>query len=214
MGQEKPTFKGGNISIASALNRLANALWRHGVNPAGRPGWSESADGWVPPVVFEGGGESSVFPWGIVPVGDQVYSIATGTILIDSSTISDVLPCSNPSFEFSPSEGAFIAIKITLLNPTSYELVKLNSWPEEDGYTVTYTGTPGVDFVFTAKHYPLWAFIDTKPDESWSGFGEDLFGKRICPPTDLKLVDALYKTPTGHYIVAPDFDVAHMAFSV
>lgn len=208
MAQEKPVFKGGNLSIASALNRLANALWRHGVNPAGVPGWSETADGWKPPVVLSGGAQS-VFPWALNSVGDGAYTVSVGTILLDSSSISDALTCSNPTYEFTPSANAFLAIKITSLNPTSYELINLSTWPEADGYTMTFTGTPGVDFVFTSKHYPLWSFSDVKPDDTWIGLGEDVFGKRACPPTDLKLVDTLYKTPAGAYLVAPDFDVAH-----
>jgi hypothetical protein len=48
--QDKPTFTGGNKSFGAALNRTIESLWRHGLNPAGMPGWSESADGWVPPL--------------------------------------------------------------------------------------------------------------------------------------------------------------------
>lgn len=214
MGQEKPVFKGGNLSIASALNRLANALWKHGVNPAGVPGWSETADGWKPPVVLSGGAQS-VFPWTLNSVGDGVHTVSVGTILKDSGIVSVGLTCSNPELEFTPAANGFLCIKITTLAPTSYELVYLSSWPEEDGYTVTFTGVPGeAEFEFTARHYPLWVFKDVKPDDTWISIIENVFGKRVCPPSDLAIIDTLYKTPAENYFIAPDFMASHTVIAV
>lgn len=44
-----PEFKKGNASIRHALSEVVEYARKHGVNPAGAPGWSVSADGWVPP---------------------------------------------------------------------------------------------------------------------------------------------------------------------
>jgi hypothetical protein len=68
--QDKPTFTGGNKSFGAALNKTVESLWRHGLNPAGMPGWSESADGWVPPVQFEGG-ETTILPFDVIKVKPQ-----------------------------------------------------------------------------------------------------------------------------------------------
>lgn len=45
-----PEFRKGNASIRNALNLIVEYSKKHGVNPAGLPGWSQSADGWVPPL--------------------------------------------------------------------------------------------------------------------------------------------------------------------
>ncbi len=226
MATKPQPLKGGNVSIRNAINQRTEALWRHGVNPAGMPGWSETADGWKPPLSFGGGVFDSFVPWSLTvvpPAQDNLFSILRGTILINPSSVfsqfagaePNTLTCSNEDFEFTPAAGLFIAIKLESLNPTTYELVELNTWPEEDGFTMTYTGTPGEEgFEFVAKHYPLWYFIDTKPDQSWTGFGESIFGKQVCPPFNFKMVDTLYKTKDGEYLVAPDFDIAHIALTV
>jgi hypothetical protein len=44
-----PEYKTGNASFRKALNEIVAFARRHGLNPAGAPGWRESADGWVPP---------------------------------------------------------------------------------------------------------------------------------------------------------------------
>ena len=71
--QDKPTFTGGNESFGAALNKTVEALWRHGLNPAGMPGWSESADGWVPPPVFAADG-SALTAFDIVKASPQPES--------------------------------------------------------------------------------------------------------------------------------------------
>jgi hypothetical protein len=71
--QDKPTFTGGNKSFGAALNKTVEALWRHGLNPAGMPGWSESADGWVPPPVFAADG-SALTAFDIVKASPQPES--------------------------------------------------------------------------------------------------------------------------------------------
>jgi hypothetical protein len=207
-------FKKGNQWFVDALNKVVSYARGHGVNPAGVPGWSWTVDGWQPPKT-KGGGDQSVFPWSISPLGDNVYNVGVGTILKDSSAISDALTCSNPDYEFSPVADGFLTIKVTELAPLDYELAFVSSWPELDGYAITYEGEPGeAGFTFTARHYPLWAFKDVKPDDSWIGTGDGVFGKRVCPPTDFKIVDTLYRTPNNKYFVAPDFDVAHTSVIV
>lgn len=209
MSDIPPQFSKGNKWFVDALNALVAYARGHGVNPAGIPGWSWTKDGWQPPRV-KGGGSESAFPWSLNSAGGGAYSITVGTILKDSSVISGALTCSNPDFEFTPTPDGFLAVKITELAPVEYELVFLSSWTEPDGYAISYSGEPGeIGFEFTARHYPLWAFKDARIDDSWAGTGEGVFGKRVCPPTDLKIVDTLYKTPDNKYFVAPDFDVSH-----
>jgi hypothetical protein len=211
MGQEKPTFKGGNISIASALNRLANALWRHGVNPAGRPGWSESADGWVPPVVFEGG-ESSVFPWALNSEGDGDYSITVGTILKGDDSVSASLTCDNADYIFEPGVGDFLVLKIVDLVPTSYEIELLSSWPESGGAAVSYTGSvANADFELVARYYPLWKFVASSTDPSRQVLGDGLSAIKCAPHANLVIQDSLYRTDTGEVLILPRFGISHRA---
>jgi hypothetical protein len=211
MGQEKPTFKGGNISIASALNRLANALWRHGVNPAGRPGWSESVDGWVPPVVF-GGGEGSVFPWALNSKGDGDYSITLGTILKGDDSVSDSLACDNADYLFTPDVGDFLVLKIAEIVPTSYEIELLSSWPEDGGAAVSYSGSVATgDFALVSRYYPLWKFVATSSDPSSQLLGDGVSAIRCAPPANLVIQDSLYRTDTGEVVILPRFGISHRA---
>lgn len=45
-----PKFTSGNKAFQKALNEVVEYARKNGVNPAGRPGWSQSPDGWVPPL--------------------------------------------------------------------------------------------------------------------------------------------------------------------
>jgi hypothetical protein len=61
MSYSFPTFKSGNTNFANALNAVVAAAKKHGVNPGGRPGWSETENGWLPPHIFSTA--TSSFRW-------------------------------------------------------------------------------------------------------------------------------------------------------
>jgi hypothetical protein len=62
---KRPEFKSGNKWMVEALNLVAEYAQRTGVNPGGRPGWSETAQGWLPPY-NKGGGEMGEFRWDLI----------------------------------------------------------------------------------------------------------------------------------------------------
>lgn len=214
MATKPQPLKGGNASIRTAINERTEALWRHGVNPAGMPGWSETADGWKPPLAF-GGGERSVFPWSINAVGDGLYGVTVGTILKGDDSVSEKLTCSNVDYQFTPSADTFLVIKITKRDPATYELKLLTEWPEDDGKTVSYTGTVATtDFEFVARYYPLWHFVESSTDESAISVGENVVGVRCAPFANLVIQDSLYRTPTNEIVFVPRFGVSHTALNI
>lgn len=58
-----PFFKTGNAAFKKALNEVAEFARKHGVNPAGAPGWSQSEDGWVPPGGSTGSAPAAAKQW-------------------------------------------------------------------------------------------------------------------------------------------------------
>lgn len=139
--------------------------------------------------------------------------VNVGTILKTSDQITEGLTCSNPTDEFTPTEGGFLAIKITDVEPTDYEIVLLTSWPESDGYTATYTGTVATNtFAMTARHYPLWYFRGEASSGTSVVVSSGVHGEKLVPDANLGIVNSLYRTPDGEYITLPDFEVAHKVF--
>lgn len=134
-----------------------------------------------------------------------------GTILQGSDSISAVLTCSNPTDAFSPGNGDYLAIKITDLAPTTYELVLLSSWPEASGMQVSFTGTMAAGtFAFTARHYPLWMFTTTLSDEVDFSVSSGLYGVQLTK-SHLQITQGHYRTPAGEFPQLPEFSYAHRA---
>lgn len=198
--------------MVEALNLVAEYAQRTGVNPGGRPGWSETAQGWLPPKVGAGGGGvfSQAWPLTVVDGEAAEVSIGVGTILKGADSISEKLTISNPDEVFVVDVGGYIALKIAQEVPTSCELVFLTEWPEESGYQVTYTGTmTDGDFVFTARHFPLWKFIPAATDSSLR-VSEGIHAEQLCF-NHLEIQYGVYRTPIGEYIVLPEFKISNKA---
>ena len=151
-------------------------------------------------------------PWRLLPgssAGEVVVDV--GTILQGSDSISAQLTCSNPTDEFSPGDGDYLAIKIEDLAPTTYELVLLSSWPEASGMQVSFTGTLAAGtFAFTARHYPLWVFTSTSSDQIDYVVGAGLYGVQLTK-SNLQIVQGHYRTPDGEFPQLPEFSYAHRA---
>jgi hypothetical protein len=147
-------------------------------------------------------------PWGLT-AGDSAgsWKVQVGTILRGTDSVTAALTCSNPTDAYSLAAGNILAAKITSADPTSYTIVKLTEWPEEDGYTVTFTGTVGAGtFAMTARHYPLWQVVSTQPAGPHRVLGAGLYAVRKVPPCDLVIKRGVYRTPAGEYPTLPSFE--------
>jgi hypothetical protein len=160
MGQNKPTFKGGNMSIASALNRLSTSLWRHGVNPAGRPGWSESADGWVPPVVF-GGDLASVDNWDIIsdPDLEGGSKLRSPFCVWSHDQLNKTVSITNTSFQIGLNK--WIVAKAsgpiaTFLETPMLEIDIVDNW---DWYPNAHRFTEGEPYGWIESYIPIWKLV-------------------------------------------------------
>lgn len=160
MGQNKPTFKGGNMSIASALNRLSTSLWRHGVNPAGRPGWSESADGWVPPVVF-GGELASVDNWDIIldPDLEGGSKLRSPFCVWSHDQLNKTVSITNTSFQIGLNK--WIVAKAsgpiaTFLETPMLEIDIVDNW---DWYPNAHRFTEGEPYEWIESYIPIWKIV-------------------------------------------------------
>jgi hypothetical protein len=206
-----PVFSGGNKWFAKALNLVVEYSKRHGVNPAGRAGWSQTADGWMPPRIAASEITASL-AWTLNVIDGTAGDVKldVGTILKGSDSITQKLTITNPTATLSVEADGFIAIKITSETPTSCELVALDEWPEDEGYQVTYTGTLGDDdFEFVERHYPLWKFVSA-PTATSIPVGPDLHAEQLCF-NHLQLQYGIYRTPDGEFVQLPGFTTSHRA---
>jgi hypothetical protein len=209
---KRPEFKSGNKWMVEALNLVAEFAQRTGVNPGGRPGWSETAQGWLPPKIGAGGGGifSQAWPLTVVDGEAAEVSIEVGTILKGSDSISQKLTISNPTEVFVVDVGGYIALKITQEVPTTCQLVFLPEWPEASGYQVTFDGTiGGGDFAFVERHFPLWKFVAVASDSS-TAVTEGIHAEQLCF-NHLEVQYGVYRTPIGEYIVLPEFKISNKA---
>jgi hypothetical protein len=155
--------------------------------------------------------KSNLGPWALIPSGDPgEFVVNVGSVLKSGDSVSQVLTCSNPSETYSVEADQIFAVKITSEEPTSYEVVLLNAWPEADGYQVSYTGSMGgEDFAFVERHYPLWQFVATATATSIP-LGEGLHGEQLCF-NHLQIQYGIYRTPDGEFVQLPGFAISHRA---
>ena len=152
-------------------------------------------------------------PWAFASIdaGTPAVVLNPGTILKGSDQIDAVLTCSNPTASLTVGVDRYLAIKITAEEPTSFELVSLSSWPETDGYQVSFTGTVGAGtFVFTSRHYPLWTFVGTATSETIP-ITSGIHALRLAPRASLQIQYGPYRTPAGEYPHLPEFVASHHA---
>jgi len=213
---KRPEFKSGNKWMVEALNLVAEYAQRTGVNPGGRPGWNETAQGWLPPKVGAGEGSDIESAWDLIAgVEPETWKVRVGTILRGDDSVSDALTCSNPTAEFTLIEGDIVAIKIESEDPTTFSIVTVNSWPEASGAAISYTGTVADgDFAMTERHYPLWQVKVSPVSEPSVAVGEDIVAVRIAPRENLAIVKRLYRTDTGELVTLPSFAVSHRAITL
>lgn len=192
--QDKPTFTGGNKSFGAALNKTVEALWRHGLNPAGMPGWSESADGWVPPVQFEGG-ETTILPFDVIKVKPQPEE--DGPIMftlqlpyVRKSNKYDVEELSVPITidDFEVKAGSWVVAKMLgpiatfITTPTiTIEVITEDAWTS---FPNAHKANASAPYAWTESRIPLWQFLseENKTDTSILLLSEDdekIYGQKF-----------------------------------
>lgn len=193
--QDKPTFTGGNKSFGAALNKTVEALWRHGLNPAGMPGWSESADGWVPPVQFEGG-ETTILPFDIIKVkpqpeenGPTMFTLHLPYVRksnkYDVSELS--VPITIEDFEIEGGEYWLVAkmlgpISTFITTPTiTIEVIKEDDW---ESFPNAHKANESKPYAWTQSMIPIWKFLSEENKTDTSVFllsvdDEKIYGQKF-----------------------------------
>lgn len=84
---EKPVFKEGNVAFAKALNQVADYAEQKGVNAEGVPDWSETLNGWRPPINASSDEDLTPHPYEVRIISqntqtqEAVVQVSQGTIL-------------------------------------------------------------------------------------------------------------------------------------
>jgi hypothetical protein len=180
MAEKAPQFSKGNQFICKALNMVSQFARRHGVNPAGRPGWSQTEDGWQPPVIRSVEGDPGGL-WDLEVVDSDagtVKIIRPGTIIKDFVDLSVALTVADVSDEWTVSSGHKIWIEITGAADAPVATMKSGSSWTDSPAPVTTTGTGG-SAVFASYQYVLWEFISASSGETDVRVNESLFGRRV-----------------------------------
>jgi hypothetical protein len=176
-----PKFSKGNKFFIKALNDVVSFARRHGVNPASRRGWSETADGWVPPD-FSGAGGGGPVRWDLVVVPDS--QPAKYTVLLPAVTLESAVAITN--VEFVPAVAKWLVAEI--VNRTNPAIVlKLIDQPDA---VYQFTGT-----TFVAARLPIWKFSAAESAESVV-FPDDVFGVKQVRGEVLQMFFRLYQIPT------------------
>ena len=188
---KRPEFKSGNKWMVEALNLVAEYAQRTGVNPGGRPGWNETAQGWLPPKVGVGEG-LAIDAWDLVTFEEQ-YKIANpGRIYLDYNDLAEPVTITGitSAFDFGPSQYAYI--KLTNLTEPTFELV-FGPAPETPFKTYKFISSETFQKVEEA-YFLLWEGIaGTLPEGEWGKQFEEFYARRVPRPVDLVLQWGGYK---------------------
>jgi hypothetical protein len=213
---DKPRFTGGNKSFGAALNRTIESLWRHGLNPAGMPGWSESADGWVPPPVFSEDG-SSLVPFDIVKATLQPENPPpTFTLHLPFVRQSNKVNVGNLSVpitidDFQIEAGSWLVAKMVgpintfIGSPAITIEVVTGDWT---GYPNAHKTSDESPYAWTESRIPLWQFLSESNKTASSVLlltSDDVktYGQKLIGPSP-QLVYTLALTTGNRLRTVPD----------
>lgn len=175
MATKPQPLKGGNASIRTAINERTEALWRHGVNPAGMPGWSETADGWKPPLAF-GGGASGIDNWDIIsdPDSDGELKLSSPFCLWSYDQLDKSVLIINNSFQLGLDK--WIVAKAsgpisTFLETPELQIEIVDEW---NWYPNAHQFTEGEPYEWIESYLPIWKLVgETERTSSMVKVGAD-----------------------------------------
>jgi hypothetical protein len=191
-----PKFTKGNKFFVKALNDVVSFCRRHGVNPAGRAGWSETADGWIPPD-FSGSGIAGLRRWDLQPVPDSdpvTFTVVPASIFKSLEDLTETIPIVNVATPLTLAADKLLRLKIT--GPLTDPVITLELDDDWEDYPAAYeTTSSGATAAFAAYFYPLWQFItpeDAEDDDSAIQVADGVFGRKIATDNDFLRSAAVY----------------------
>lgn len=201
MSEAAPEFESGNGYFVKALNALGKYAQRHGIDPAGLPGWSQGEFGWTPPY-GSAALDGLIKPWSLSSAAGGALSLNVGTVLQDGDDVEAEVTFSGNFTEFLPTDGQLIYLKVDKTSPTEGEIVVDDPWDDYPNLYET-TGT-GVSFSLSHYYFPLWRFYSEDGDGNRQNFSNGLWGLQLCD-THLKNINGLYKTGIEPILPVPVF---------
>jgi len=184
MSYSFPTFKNGNTSFANALNLLAAAAKKHGVNPGGRPGWVETENGWMPPHIIGGG--IGAFRWDLkrAPDSEDEWLLLNPSVTFSREDIEQEVEITNDPFTLE--DGDWVVAKMqgpiaTFLETPAITIEKLSTW---DGFPSAYKF--GADpFAWEITRIPIHrveAFAEEDDKGDAISVGEGIYATKLIGP--------------------------------
>lgn len=190
-----PEFKTGNKAVAAALNQVVAYARATGFNPAGRPGYFQTEDGWAPPFITPIGRTR----WNIHQVDEEqnLFEVFRPEVRIGNGDIEAYSTIANDSF--TPTADFWVVAKITDLDTLAITIEQVETW---DGFPSAYE-FDGI--TFEAAYLPLWRFYDADA-EGRVQVSEDVYGKKLVPGRTLSVAWSTIAIPgETQYKVVPFF---------
>lgn len=209
MNQAPPNFRKGNQAFASALNEVSEYSRRHGLNPAGRTGWIESADGWIPPVFRSSALADSEVPWllNVIDATTGQVSVDCGTIIKDAADLTAGLTITNGTSTFTPSASQWIYLKLANLSTPTATLTAGGNWTDfPSAYEITSSGSSAS---YAAYHFPLYHFRATAAT-GYTRINDGLFYRKMAPDMNLELIHAIYRAGSDRPVVVHKLIASHL----
>jgi len=202
-----PEYKSGNASFRKALNDVVLFARRHGLNPAGAPGWRQSADGWAPPPFPSAEIEfKSLWQINIENSENGEVSIDCGTIIKDASDLSEALTITDEEEIFSPNDGDWIYLKLSNIETPTATLMSGENWEDyPSAYEIT---DEGENATYAAYYYPLYHFV-AEPTIGYTIINENLYYKRFAPDSNFELIHTIYRAENDAPLVVHKLISSH-----
>lgn len=188
--KDAPEFKTGNKSFAKALNAMAAYARESGVNPAGRPGWSWSKDGWVPPYVFSS--PSAIRSWDIIPVPDSEDALKMSFPKVLRSADDVTLTIAITGNSFVPAADNWIVLEILPDWTASINMVE--TW---DSYPSCFEFDESDEFVSTT--WPLYKLVGEEETDA-NLIADGVYALRYVGSDPLRATWATVKIPDSVHL--------------
>jgi hypothetical protein len=197
-----PRFSTGNKSILKALNEIVAWARKIGVNPAGRPGWAQSVDGWIPPVIDASSSSFRFWDIEIVSKDDRTIKIKVPAKIkkyegLDSTCILDV---ADDTENFTADVGKYLVIEVTKDIVATMKIAPDYTdfpWPWE-------TETLDDERLSMLNAFiPLYKFIappETLVDGVHLRINDSIVAVRLAPDAHLELIDTMMEHPDGQIL--------------
>lgn len=177
MSYQFPKFSSGNKAFASALNKVVAVMRTHGVNPAGRPGWVSTKDGWMPPFNF-GGSSDVTLNWDLIRADtDDEWTIYNPVVTYSREDVESSVTITNDSFTLVSGDWVLAKMSGSMasfeISPT-IEIVKQTTW---NGFPSAYYFGASNPFEWESTYIPIWKITATDEGESML-LSENVYGTK------------------------------------